>query len=221
MLIPELIPTITAMTEEEYEGKLRAVENFVVRIQIDIMDGQFVEGVTIGASTVEKFGTVVSCDIHLMVKDPIAHIGEFSRIGVDHIIFHAEVTEEMGKVIEEIKSLGNRVGIALNIETPVSILDPVIEGIDLVQLMAVEPGFSGQKFNPLVLPKILSLREKYPGLPIAASGGVSEKNAKSLIDAGASELVMGHYLFEAPDIKNYIKNIESAILEEEQKLNSR
>lgn len=214
MLIPELIPAIIARSEAEYERKLRAVENFVVRVQIDIMDGQFVTGTTIGASTVEKFGTVVSRDIHLLVKDPIAHIGEFSRIGVDHIIFHAEV-EEMEKVIEEIKSLGNRTGIALNIETPVSILDQVIEGVDLVQLMSSEPGFSGQKFNPLVLPKILALREKYPALPIAAAGGVSEKNARSLIDAGVSELVMGYHLFEAADVKGYIESLEEVLLEEE------
>lgn len=217
MLIPELVPAIIASREDEYERKLRAVENFVVRIQIDIMDGQFVEDVTIGASTVEKFGTTVSRDIHLMVKDPIAHIGEFSRIGVDQIIFHAE-TGEMEKVIEEIKSLGHRTGVALNIETPVSILDRVIEGLDSVQLMAAEPGFSGQKFNPLVLPKILSLRERYPALPIAVCGGVSQENAGSLVDAGASVLLVGHHLFASSDIKTYIENLNKTILEQERYL---
>src|SRR3989338_8065297 len=208
MLTPEVIPAISSAEEEDYETKLRQVENLVVRVQIDIMDGVFVDNVTIGAATVEKFGTVVSRDIHLMVNDPIAHIGEFSRIGVDRIIFHAEVCENMEMIIEEIKSLGNRVGVALNLETPVSVIDRIVGSVDLVQLMAVEPGFSGQRFNPHVLPKILSLREKYPSLVLCVDGGVSLDNAQLLVGSGATELVVTSHLFEAPDIKEYIGKME-------------
>lgn len=218
MLVPEIVPTILAATEEDYEKKLRLVENLVVRVQVDVIDGEFAPGTTIGAATVEKFGTAVSRDIHLMVADPIAHIGEFSRIGVDHIIFHAEVCENLERVIEEIKSLGNRVGIALNVETPVAVIDRVIEAVDLVQLLAVEPGFVDQRFNPLVLPKILSLREKYPSLVISVDGGVLPDNAKELVDAGATQLILATPLFAAANIGDYLQEIETAVLAEEQKL---
>lgn len=211
MLTPEFIPAILAAEEADYEKKLRQVENLVVRVQIDIMDGVFVDNVTVGAATVGKFGTVVSRDIHLMVNDPIAHVGEFSRIGVDRLIFHAEVCEDMEMVIEEIKSLGNRVGVALNLETPVALIDRIVASVDLVQLMAIEPGFSGQRFDSHVLPKILSLREKYPNLCLSVDGGVSLENARSLVEAGATELVAASHLFEAPDIKEYIGKMEEVM----------
>ncbi len=218
MIIPEVVPAILTAEEEDYEKKLRQVENLAARVQIDIMDGVFVDNVTIGAATVEKFGTVVSRDIHLMVNDPIAHVGEFSRIGVDRLIFHAEVCENIEVVIEEIKSLGNRVGVALNLETPVSVIDRIVASVDLVQLMAIEPGFSGQRFNPQVLPKILSLREKYPNLSIAVDGGVSLDNAQLLVGSGATELVVTSHLFEAPDIKEYISQMEEVMSTAERRL---
>jgi ribulose-phosphate 3-epimerase len=218
MVVPEIIPAIMAATDEEYGRKLKAVESLVVRAQVVIADGDFVKATTIGASTVENFGSEISLDVHLMVKDPIAHIGEFSRIGIDRIIFHAEASPEMETVIEEIKSLGHRVGVALSLETPVSLIEKVIEGVDLVQLMAVEVGISGGKFNPAVLPKALSLRERYPDLQIAVAGGISTDNAKLVVDAGANELVIGDHLFGSSDIKSYVGELQTILRDEEMRL---
>lgn len=220
MVVPEIIPAIMAATDEEYARKLKAVERIVVRAQIVIADGDFVKAETVGASTVENFGSEISLDVHLMVKDPIAHIGEFSRIGIDRIIFHAEASREMETVIEEIKSLGHRVGVALSLETPVSLIEKVIEAIDLVQLMAVEVGISGGKFNPAVLPKVLSLRERYPDLQIAIAGGISIANAKLVVDAGANELVIGDHLFGSSDTKSYVEELETILRNEEMVLMS-
>lgn len=220
MVIPEIIPAIMAASDEEYARKLKAVESLVVRAQIVIADGDFVKATTIGASTVENFGSEISLDVHLMVKDPIAHIGEFSRVGIDRIIFHAEASREMETVIEEIKSLGHRVGVALSLETPVSLIEKVIEGVDLVQLMAVEVGLSGGKFNSTVLPKVLSLRERYPSLSIAVAGGISTDNAKLVVDSGANELVIGDHLFGSADIKSYVGELQTILRNEEMALMS-
>lgn len=214
MLHPEIIPTILTSDEADYHEKLHRIEDLVTRVQIDVMDGVFVPNTTVGASTIEAFATSLTRDVHLMVESPLSHLSEYSRLGVDYLIFHAEAVEdyaELQKVVEEIRNLGNRAGLALNLETPVSYLEKVIAGVDLVQLMSVSPGFSQQEFQPEVLPKILAVRQRYPQLPIAVDGGVDLETIGKVKEAGANLFVIGSHLFQAESVKGYLESLREKL----------
>lgn len=214
MLHAEIVPTILAHDDDEYHTKLTLVENLVTRVQIDIMDGEFVKNVTIGAPTIEGYGTELLRDIHLMVSEPLAHVGEYSRLGVDHLIFHAEAVDGVSGIMttaQEIKTLANRVGLAFNLETPLSLLQAVAAEIDLVQLMAVTTGFGAQNFQDEALPRILSVRERYPEMPIAVDGGLTLENIAEVKAAGATMLVVGSHLFASPNVHQYLESLRSKI----------
>lgn len=210
-----IVPAILSQTEEDFRRKMALMEDTAEVVHIDIMDGEFVPNKTIGAVAIEKFPTTLLCDVHLMVADPLSHLSEYSRLGVNTLIFHAEAChnnrEEIAVVIEEIRSFGIRVGLALNLETSLTTAETFVPPLDLIQLMAVTPGFGGQNFSSQVLPRVVSLRKNYPNLPIAVDGGVNEGNIKSLIDSGATELAVGSSLFLAGDAKAYFKRLESLI----------
>lgn len=214
MLHPEIVPTIFSQSDEDYHDKLHLVEDLVTRIQVDVADGVFVPSTTVGAPTIEGQASSAAIDVHLMVAEPLAHVGEYSRVGADHLIFHVEACpqrENLEAVIEEIKTLGCRVGLALNLETPLSVLDNVSAGLDLVQLMSVEPGYSGQIFEDEVLPRVLSVRERLPQIPLAVDGGVSPKNIQPLVEAGATMLVIGAHLFDSSNVREYLARLRELI----------
>lgn len=179
-------------------------------LQIDVMDGHFVPNLSFGALTVKCLKTNLLLDVHLMVTNPQDRIAEFLSIPVQHITFHAEaVTDPADRrdLIRAIRDGGATAGIALNPKTPLEAVSDVVADVDLVLLMSVEPGFGGQSFIASTIDKIRDLRRAHPGLTIQVDGGVNAETARSCIDAGADNLVIGSALFRTGDRAGLLRRI--------------
>ena len=179
-------------------------------IHIDVMDGHFVPNITIGPLIVEAIRpiTKLPLDVHLMIENPDQYIEAFAKAGADYITVHVEASATLHRTISLIKSFGVKAGVVLNPATPIEMIQHVIEDIDLVLLMTVNPGFGGQAFIPSVLPKITQVKElaaaKNPQLEIEIDGGVNKETAKLCIDAGATVLVAGSAVYNQQDRANAI-----------------
>jgi ribulose-phosphate 3-epimerase len=170
---------------------------------LDVMDGRFVPNISFGLPVIEQIrkATTKICDVHLMILEPEKYAEAFKNAGADILTVHIEVCPHLHRNIQQIKSLGMMVGVALNPHTPISLLEDVIHDIDLVCLMSVNPGFGGQKFIPQTLEKIKQLRtlidSKNLNVNIEIDGGVTLENAPSIIAAGADVLVAGNTVFKS------------------------
>lgn len=177
------------------------------------MDGHFVPNLTFGAPVIKHVKTALSLDIHLMVSNPHEHLEEFLKIGVRHITFHAEAvqrTEDRRHLISHIRGKGATAGIAINPGTPITAIADVVGDIDLVLVMSVHPGFSGQTFMPEVLEKVTALRAAHPQLMIQMDGGIGADTAAQCRKAGANNLVAASFIFGAKDRKAAIAVLRSA-----------
>ena len=170
-------------------------------IHLDVMDGMFVPQISFGMPVIE---TIRKCtdqvfDVHLMIEDPGRYIEAFAKAGADIITVHAEACTHLDRVIQQIKAAGKKAGVALNPATPLSALDYVLDELDMVLVMTVNPGFGGQKLIPYCLQKVGDLREKMKtrglDLDIQVDGGIKASNAKEVIEAGANVLVGGSAVF--------------------------
>lgn len=171
-------------------------------LQVDVMDGHFVPNLSFGHLVLTHLRTALPLDIHLMVTNPEERIEEFLALGVKNITFHAEAvvqTDSRKALIQAIRDGDATAGIALRPGTPVSDIEDVLQDIDLVLVMSVEPGFSGQSFDASVLPKVTELRGRFPDLMIQMDGGVNAETAEACRRAGANNLVAGNAVFLAPD----------------------
>ena len=181
-------------------------------IHVDVMDGHFVPNMTMGPMIVEAVAKVASIplDIHFMVENVPFFIDLYKHLKPEFISFHIEEEKHINRVIGKLRSENIRPAVVLNPATPVSLLEYIVADVDMVLLMSVNPGFGGQKFIPSVLDKIKELRElaekKNPELLIEIDGGVNDKNAHLLKEAGADILVAGSYVFKSND---YIYAINS------------
>jgi ribulose-phosphate 3-epimerase len=182
-------------------------------IHIDIMDGVFVPNISFGFPVLHAIQkhTYKFLDVHLMIEKPERYLKQFADAGAKMITVHLEACPHIHRTIQEIKDLGCLAGIALNPGTPVSLLKDVINDIDLVLIMSVNPGFGGQKFIPYSVDKVREANEliQLTGRPIylEVDGGVSMQNAESLIDAGANVLVAGSFVFSSPNPLETISNL--------------
>jgi ribulose-phosphate 3-epimerase len=174
-------------------------------VHIDVMDGHFVPNITIGPLIVEAVRrvTTLPLDVHLMIAEPDRYIADFAKAGADIIVVHAEATNHLHRTVQLIKSLGKRAGVSLNPATPLNVLDYVLEDLDLVLLMTVNPGFGGQSFIDACIPKIQSLRGIMDRRGIEAElevdGGVKTDNIARIAHAGADVFVAGSAVFNSPD----------------------
>jgi ribulose-phosphate 3-epimerase len=177
---------------------------------IDIMDGVFVPNISFGMPVLKSIAkhTTKPLDVHLMIVDPDRYIDTFANLGSDILTIHYEACIHFNKSLQSIKAKGMKAGVALNPHTPVSLLEPIIEEIDVVCLMSVNPGFGGQSFIKSTFEKISALKaiilKKGTETLIEIDGGVTDKNASQLIKVGADVLVSGSYIFSA---ENPIENI--------------
>jgi ribulose-phosphate 3-epimerase len=180
-------------------------------IHVDVMDGHFVPNLTMGPMIVEavKKACDVPLDIHLMVENISFFIDMYKHLKPEFISFHIEEEKHINRVIQKIRNEGIRPAVVLNPATPVSLLEYIVADVDMVLLMSVNPGFGGQKFIPSILDKISKLRElaskKNPALLIEVDGGVNDKNAPLLREAGANILVAGSFVFKSDDYKKAIE----------------
>ncbi|WP_394137033.1 ribulose-phosphate 3-epimerase [Cytobacillus oceanisediminis] len=174
-------------------------------IHVDVMDGHFVPNITIGPLIVDAIRPVTKLplDVHLMIENPDAYIEAFAKAGADYITVHVEASRHLHRTVHFIKSFGVKAGVVLNPATPVNAIEHIIEDIDMVLLMSVNPGFGGQKFIPSVLSKIAAVKEmadsKGLEIEIEIDGGVNEETAKQCIDAGANVLVAGSAIYNQTD----------------------
>lgn len=183
-------------------------------IHVDVMDGHFVPNITYGAPVLKCLNgkTELPYDVHLMIENPDNFIEDFVMPNTEFIVVHQEACTHLDRTIEYIKSFGVKAGVALNPATPPETLDYVLEKLDLVLVMSVNPGFAAQKFIPSALDKIYTLNEirvdNDLDYVIQVDGGVSEKNAADLVDAGVDILVAGSAVFSADDPAKVIQNLK-------------
>ena len=183
-------------------------------MHIDVMDGHFVPNLTFGPCVLEKISSIssVPLDVHLMVKDVSKFVELFLPLKPKFLSFHIEAEAHPIKLCEYLRTQGIHPAITLNPHTPISSLEHLIEFVDMVLLMSVNPGFGGQKFLPLVYDKIRELRalieKKQAKVFIEVDGGVNGLNAADLEEAGADILVAGNYIFSSNDYKNAIKSLK-------------
>ena len=174
-------------------------------IHVDVMDGHFVPNITIGPLVVEAVRKVTDLplDVHLMIENPDLYIPEFANAGADIIVVHAEATNHLHRTVQLIKSFGKKAGVSLNPATSLHVLDYVLEELDLVLLMTVNPGFGGQSFIEACLPKIHALRAMLDKRGLEAElevdGGVKIENIDRISHAGADVFVAGSAVFGSTD----------------------
>ena len=183
-------------------------------IHIDIMDGHFVPNITVGPpviKTLRKY-TKLPFDVHLMISPVHKYIKDYAEAGADIITIHPEATDNLQESIEHIKKFGKKVGVSLNPNTQIDIIEKLLVEINLVLIMSVHPGFAGQKFIPNVLDKIKELKkikdEKNLNFDIEVDGGINFDNSKLVIEAGANILVSGTTIFKN-NKGNIKKNIDT------------
>ena len=175
-------------------------------IHVDVMDGHFVPNISFGASVMKSLNnrTGLNYDVHLMIENPDKYIQEFVTDKTEYITVHQEACVHLHRTIQLIKSLGVKAGVSINPATPIGVLEDILDDVDLVLVMSVNPGFGGQKFIPRALDKIKALDQwrKERGLDflIEVDGGVTLDNAVEIAEAGADMLVAGSAVFGAEDI---------------------
>lgn len=182
-------------------------------LHIDIMDGHFVPNITMGPPVVASLRerTSLPFDVHLMISEPDKFIDDFVKAGADIICVHQEACTHLNRTIYNIKDRGIKAAVALNPATPLSTLDYVLDDIDMILLMTVNPGFGGQTFIKSMVNKISDLKkivdEKKLILDIEVDGGINGDNVKDVIAAGANVIVAGSYIYKAKDIKGAIDSL--------------
>jgi ribulose-phosphate 3-epimerase len=182
-------------------------------IHLDVMDGVFVPNISFGLPVVSAVKRIAKkpLDVHLMIVNPEKYVSDFKKAGADILTVHYEASTHLHRTVQQIKAEGMKAGVALNPHTPVDVLEDILDEIDLVCMMSVNPGFGGQKFIPHVLAKISKLNEmvkrKSLSTYIEADGGVDLTNYKAVTDAGASVLVAGNAVFSSPNPKQVIATL--------------
>ncbi len=180
-------------------------------LHIDVMDGMFVQNISFGIPVIESLrkNSNLIFDVHLMVEKPERYVEDFARGGADIITIHPEACTHLHGTVHQIRQLGKKCCVALNPATPLHVLDYILEDLDMVLIMTVNPGFGGQAFIPAMLGKIRSLREQMNAKGIMADievdGGVRPDNAKEILAAGANVLVSGSSVFQGDILANVRK----------------
>lgn len=212
----KIAPSILSADFSQLGNEIRAVDNGGADvIHIDVMDGHFVPNITIGPLVVEAARRVTEkpLDVHLMITDPGAYIDAFADAGADWITVHVEACTHLHRVIAQIKQRGLKAGAVLNPSTSLSTLDYILEDLDIVMVMSVNPGFGGQSFIPSTLEKIWQLRQRIEALgldiDIEIDGGVSNKTIQDIAAAGANVFVAGSAVYNSDDYAATISELHA------------
>jgi ribulose-phosphate 3-epimerase len=209
----QISPSILSADFSQLGAEIKRLEDSGAdMIHVDVMDGHFVPNLTIGPPVIKslKKHCSIEFDVHLMISPVHKYIEAYSNAGADIITIHPEATDDLKESISKIKSLNKKVGVSLNPESKIDLIENLLDQIDLVLIMSVNPGFGGQKFMPEVLEKIKDLKkiqaEKKINFDIEIDGGINFDNCRAAIEAGANILVSGTTVFKSNngDIKKNI-----------------
>lgn len=213
-----IAPSILAADFANLQRDIEMINNSAADwFHIDIMDGVFVPNISFGMPVLRDIAkhATKTIDVHLMITDPDRYIQTFSDLGADILTVHYEACTHLHRTLQAIKAAGMKAGVALNPHTNVSLLEDIIQDIDLVCIMSVNPGFGGQSFIENTYNKVSSLKElitqKKASTQIEIDGGVTDKNAKQLVDAGADILVAGSYVFKSTNPAKTIKGLKDLL----------
>ena len=205
-MTPQIAPSILAADFANLQKEVEMLNASAADyIHVDIMDGVFVPNISFGLPVTEAIHRHATkpLDVHLMIVNPELYLEAFVKAGAAVLTVHVEACTHLHRTLQEIKKLGAKAGVALNPHTPIELLSDVLDEVDLVCVMSVNPGFGGQKFIEHSYAKVANLKElllkKGVSTKIEVDGGVTDKNAQRLIDAGADILVAGSYLFNSAD----------------------
>jgi len=210
----EIVPSILSADFARLADEMARVERGGARIlHLDVMDGHFVQNITIGPPVVESIrkATRAHLDVHLMIESPERYVTDFVHAGANSVSVHWEACRHLDGTLEMIRSAKAMAGVVLNPATPVEVLDDVLHVADYVLLMSVNPGFGGQKLIPYVLEKARKLaemrREKRLALPIEIDGGVHPENLAQVVRAGCDWIVTGSAIFHSPDAEATVRRM--------------
>ena len=210
-----LAPSILSADFSRLGEEIKAVEKAGADvIHIDVMDGHFVPAITIGPLVVKaaRKVTKLPLDVHLMITEPDRYVQDFAEAGADWITVHAEACVHLHRTLNAIRKLGKKAGAVLNPATPLAALEYVLEEVDLVMLMSVNPGFGGQSFIASTLCKCRKLRamldQVNPAAGIEIDGGISPKTIKAMAEAGANIFVAGSAVYGQPDYAAVIREMK-------------
>lgn len=208
----KLAPSILSADFANLERDINIVEKAGADwLHVDVMDGHFVPNITIGPAVVKSLRGKSSLifDVHLMIENPELYIKDFANSGADIITVHAEATNHLHRLIQMIKGEGKKAGVALNPATPINVLEHVIEELDLVLVMSVNPGFGGQKLIESAYTKISRVRSLIDSkglmVDLQVDGGVGPENIHRVIESGANIIVAGSAIFNSKDIPGTIR----------------
>lgn len=215
IIAPSILSADFARLGQEVDNVLQAGAQWV---HFDVMDNHYVPNLTIGplvCDALRKHGVTAPIDVHLMVKPVDRIIPDFAKAGADYITFHPEASEHIDRTLQLIKDCGCKAGLVFNIATPLSYAKHVLDKVDMILLMSVNPGFGGQKFLPATMKKIVEARqlidESGYNIRLEIDGGVTLNNIKDIAQAGVDTFVMGSAIFNSDDYQKTIQEAKTTL----------
>lgn len=209
-----ILPSLLLCDFGDLKREIAALEQAGVKaLHLDVMDGHFVPNLTYGMPIVAGIRklTQLPIDVHLMISEPAKYVRQFADAGADCLTIHAEIAGDVPATLEQIRSLGVGVGLALNPDTPLASVEQTLSLCDLLLIMSVNAGFGGQAFNPVALEKLNTVKDSHPNLLLEVDGGVNLQTIGCCREAGASLFVVGSAIFGQDDYRVAIERLDDAI----------